>query len=120
MPVDYQSLSDEELIREEVKHRRAAASMKSSAGIFISLGATSVIKTGGVAASVVVPLAAYKAYKYRSHKAKCNKIRDELAERNVTPKQSTIGGDVLLPFVSGAVKSSIGQVFHGLDALSAK
>ena len=108
MGKDYYFMSDEELQKQEVKHRRALNGHVSTLGICVGLGASSVLSSGGVTAPLVVAGLGFKTYRMHSHKSKLDVIYYELAMRQVPPKEEK-KRDVLIPLVKGLTGCAITQ-----------
>ncbi|KAG9100821.1 hypothetical protein FRC06_003642 [Ceratobasidium sp. 370] len=80
------------LIHEEISHRRALAAYITS----LTLTAGSTAGSGGALAPLALPIASFKLYKIKSHRAMLKLVRAELERRNLSPACKR-KRDVLVP-----------------------
>ncbi|KAG8737368.1 hypothetical protein FRC10_008283 [Ceratobasidium sp. 414] len=80
------------LIHEEISHRRALASYITS----LTLTAGSTAGSPGALAPLSLPIASFKLYKIKFHRAKLELVRAELKRRNLSPACKR-KRDVLVP-----------------------
>lgn len=114
MENDYYFVSNEQLKKKEVKHRRALNGHLSTMGVSMGLGVSSVLCSGGLTTPIVIAGLGYKYYKMHSHQKKLDAIYDELATRHVLPEEER-KRDVLIPLATGLTGIAITQGFgHGL------
>ncbi|KAG8822236.1 hypothetical protein FRC17_009609, partial [Serendipita sp. 399] len=92
------SMSNDDLISEEIKQRRSIASYAAS----LSLTTAVTLGTAGAASPLTIPLGGFKVYKMRSHHKKLKTARAELANRNLTPVERK-KRDVFIPATVTAV-----------------
>jgi len=93
----YHLWSKEQLIHQELSHRRAIASYFTG----LTLTAATGVATFGVAVPIVVPIAGFKAYKIHSDHKKLKAIRNELTSRSLSSNEKK-KRDILIPATTTA------------------